>query len=70
MTTLEMVNYAHGTMMHYQMEMNEHAMSEDAESSIRKQLNNLWDYMFPLTDEYAENAKDTLQKVKERHGFD
>ncbi len=56
--------------MHYEMEFNEHAMSEDAESSIRKQLNELWDYMFPTSETYAKNAKETLQHVKEKHGFD
>ncbi len=46
MTTTETIHYARGALMHYELELNEHAMSEDAESSIRKQLNELWDYMF------------------------
>jgi len=52
------------------MEMNMNAMSEDAEDSIREQLNSLWDYMFPMTKSYAKNAKETLNQVKEKHGFD
>jgi len=70
MTTVEMVHYAKGALMHYQMEMNEHAMSEDAGESIKKQCMELWDYMFPTTGSYAEHAKETLKQVKEKHGFD
>lgn len=70
MTTVEMIHYAKGALMHYQMDMNQHAMSEDAESSIKKQCNELWDYMFPLSDDYAKNAKEKLNHVKDKYGFD
>lgn len=56
--------------MHYEMEFNEHAMSEDAESSIKKQLTSLWDYMFPTSETYAKDAKETLNRVKDKYGFD
>lgn len=70
MTTVEMIHYAKGAIMHYKMDMNQHAMSEDAESSIRKQCNELWDYMFPTTKKYAKTAHEQLNQVKQKHGFD
>lgn len=70
MTTSEMLHYCKGALMHYEMEFNEHAMSEDAERSISKQLKELWNYMFPTSETYAKNAKETLHRVKEKHGFD
>ena len=70
MTTSEMLHYCKGALMHYEMEFNEHAMSEDAESSIKRQLKELWNYMFPTSDAYAQNAKETLKKAKEQYGFD
>lgn len=70
MTTIEMINYCKGALMHYEMNMNQHAMSEDAGKSIRKQLNALWDYMFPTDKTYARNARETLDRVKNRYGID
>lgn len=70
MTTTEMLHYCKGALMHYEMDMYQHAMSEDAGKSINRQLNELWDYMFPTDKSYARNAKETLNRVKNKYGID
>lgn len=70
MTTTEMIHYAKGALMHYEMDLYKHAMSEDAGKSIKKQLNALWDYMFPTDESYAQNAKESLHRVKSKYGID